>query len=297
MPANAPRMFVTAASGQLGRLVVECLLATVPPERIAAGVRNPASAADLASRGIELRVADYTRPDTLEAAFQDVDRLLLISSNELGSRAPQHRNAIEAAKRAGVGQLAYTSLLHADTSTLGLAAEHRETEAMLRSAGIPWVLLRNGWYTENYLASLPSVLAHKAVLGSAGEGRIASAARADYAEAAARVLTSEADLAGQVLELAGDEAYTLNELATEIGRQAGSAIAYVNLPEAEYRATLVRVGLPEPLAALLADSDAAAEQGALFDQGGTLGRLIGRRTTPMAASVAAALAQKQPVGH
>ncbi|NHZ47706.1 SDR family oxidoreductase [Nitratidesulfovibrio liaohensis] len=279
---------VTGASGQLGRLVMEGLLARVPAENIVAAVRNPAKVADLAARGVVVRAADYAKPETLDAAFAGVDRLLLISSSEVGGRVPQHRNVIAAAKRAGVRLVVYTSILHADVTPLGLGAEHRETEALLRASGLPHVLLRNGWYTENYLASLPAALQHGAFAGSAGDGRIASAARADYAAAAVAVLTGEGH-AGKVYELAGDTSYALAELAVEVSRQTGRRIGYTNLSQAEYRAMLVGVGLPEPIADLLADSDAGAARGGLFDEGHQLSALIGRPTTPLAVMVEAAL--------
>ena len=279
---------ITGASGQLGRLVIEQLLQSHPAGQIVAAVRTPAKVADLAARGVVVRQADYTQPATLAAAFKGAEKLLLISSSEVGSRTAQHRAAIDAARHAGVKLLAYTSVLHADTSPLGLAAEHRETEAMLKASGLPHVLLRNGWYSENYTASVPAALAHGVLLGSAGAGRIASAARADYAAAAAAVLTRD-DQAGRVYELAGDAAYTLAELAAEIARQAGKAIVYQDLPEADYRAALLGFGLPEGIAALLADSDAGAAKGALFDDGRQLSRLIGRPTTSLEDSVAVAL--------
>jgi len=279
---------VTGATGQLGRLVIQALLAKVPASHIVAAVRQPERAADLAALGVQVRQADYTQPATLDAAFAGAEKVLLISSSEVGQRAPQHRNVIEAAQRAGVALLAYTSVLHADTSPLGLAAEHQATEAMLRTAGLPYVLLRNGWYTENYLASIPPALQHGAFIGSAGAGRIASAARADYAAAAAEVLT-QPDQAGKVYELAGDTSYTLAEFAAELSLQSGKTIPYVDLPEAEFKGALVGAGLPEPLAALLADSDAGAAKGALFDDQRQLSALIGRPTTPLAGLIKAAL--------
>jgi NAD(P)H dehydrogenase (quinone) len=279
---------VTGASGQLGRLVIQSLLKTVPAAGIVAAVRQPAAVADLAALGVQVRQADYAQPATLDAAFQGATKVLLISSSALGERVAQHGNVIDAARRAGVALLAYTSLLHADTSPLGLAAEHTATEALLRASGVPHVLLRNGWYTENYLAGLPAVLQHGAVIGSAGDGRIASAARADYAAAAAAVLTRD-DQAGQVHELAGDTSYTLAEFAAEVGCQTGRAIPYVNLPEADYRGALLGAGLPEPIAQLLADSDVGASKGGLFDDGHRLSALIGRPTATLAAMVEAAL--------
>lgn len=279
---------VTGASGQLGRLVMEGLLARVPAENIVAAVRSPAKVADLAVRGVVVRIADYAKPETLDTAFAGVDRLLLISSSEVGGRVPQHRNVIDAARRAGVGLVVYTSILHADTTPLGLGEEHRATEALLRASGLPHVILRNGWYTENYLASLPGALQQGAFVGSAGDGRIASAARADYAAAAVAVLTGEGH-AGKVYELAGDTAYTLAELAAEVRRQTGRQIGYTDLPQAEFRAVLVGAGLPEPIADLLADSDAGASRGGLFDDGHQLSALIGRPTTPLPTLVEGAL--------
>ena len=287
-----PQLLVTGASGQLGRLVVDQLLATVPAGRITATVRSGEAATQLAALGVQARIADYDRPDTLDAALAGIGRVLLISSSELGRRVAQHRNVIDAARRAGVGLLAYTSVLHADTSPLGLAGEHRDTEALLRASGLPSVVLRNGWYTENHTASIPAALAHGALIGGAGGGRIASAARADYAAAAAAVLTAPQDMAGRVFELAGDDAYSLPELAAEIARQSGRPLGYTDLPEAGHKAALIGAGLPEALASLIADSDVGASKGALFDDGRQLSALIGRPTTPMAATVVQALARR-----
>ncbi len=291
MSDKAKRLLVTGAAGQLGRLVVEGLLKQLPADRIAATVRDEAEAGRLRSLGVTAFIADYDRPETLDQALAGIGRVLLISSNALGRRVAQHRNVIEAARRAEIDLIAYTSVLHADSSPLGLAAEHRETESLIQASGLPHAILRNGWYTENYTASIPAALAHEAVLGSAGAGRIASAARADYAEAAIAVLIAAEFPASRLYELAGDDSYTLAEFAAEIGRQAGRGIGYTNLPEAEYKAVLLGAGVPEPLAELLADSDTGASKGALFDKGRQLSALIGHPTVPMAASVAAALAQ------
>ncbi len=186
--------------------------------------------------------------------------------------------------------LVYTSILHADTNPLALAAEHRETEALIRASGIPFVLLRNGWYTENYTGNVAAALKHGAVLGAAKDGRIASAARADFAAAAAAVLASAENQAGKIYELAGDTAYTLTELAAEIAKQSGKPVVYKDLPEADYKAVLQSVGLPEAFAGLLAESDAKAAQGALYDESRQLRSLIGRPTTTLAQSVTEALA-------
>ncbi len=276
---------ITGATGQLGRLVVSKLKAKVSPTNIIALVRSPAKAADL---GVTAREADYSKPETLDQALVGVDTLLLISSNEVGQRAVQHRNVIEAAKKAGVGWIIYTSLLHADTSPLSLAEDHRATEAMLKASGVPFTILRNGWYTENYTNSISGALAGGALIGSAGEGKISSAVRADYAEAAAAVLTSEGH-EGKIYELAGDEAYTLSDLAAEISRQAGKTIPYKNLPEADYAAALASFGLPEGLARDIAGWDTAVSRGALFDEGHQLSALIGRPTTRLSVAVADAL--------
>ncbi|QQQ48481.1 SDR family oxidoreductase [Pseudomonas syringae] len=282
---------VTGATGQLGRLVIEQLLSRVPASQIIAAVRSPEKAADLSRQGIQVRQADYSQPATLDSAFAGADKVLLISSSEVGQRLPQHKAVIDAAKRAGVQLLAYTSVLHADTSALSLAKEHRETEDYLRASGLPFALLRNGWYTENYTAGIPGALAHGAVMGCADEGRISSASRLDYAEAAAVLLTSKTAQAGNVYELAGDESYTLSEFAAQLSTQSGKPLPYVNLPQAEFEAALIQAGLPDFVARLLADSDAAAAaaKGALFDDSRQLSALIGRPTTPLSATIAETL--------
>jgi NAD(P)H dehydrogenase (quinone) len=287
--SNTPRFFVTGASGQLGRQVITALVDRVGAEAVAAVVRDPAAAAGLFPAGVALRQGNYDDPASLDTAFSGAERLLLISSNAVGQRVPQHRNVIEAAKRAGVSRIAYTSVLHADASKLGLAEEHRQTEALLAQSGLPYTLLRNGWYTENYAASIPAALQHNALIGAAGAGRIASATRADYAQAAAIALTSDAEAPRITYELAGDTAYTLADFAAELARQSGKAIPYVDMPESAYRDALTGAGLPEPIAALLSDSDAAAAQGALFDDGHALSRLIDRPTTPWAETIAVTL--------
>ncbi|PUX49069.1 SDR family oxidoreductase, partial [Cronobacter sakazakii] len=227
---------------------------------------------------------DYNDAAALTAALAGVEKLLLISSSEVGQRAPQHRNVIDAAKTAGVKLIAYTSLLHADRSPLGLAEEHVATEKMLADAGIPYVLLRNGWYTENYLASVPPALEHGVFIGSAGDGKIASASRQDYAEAAAKVLTLD-NQAGRVYELAGDHAWTLRDLSALLSKETGKTVAYQNLSEADFAAALTGAGLPEGFARLLADSDIGASKGGLFDDSHQLSALIGRPTTSLEASL------------
>lgn len=269
---------ITGATGQLGQQVIEQILTKVPANQVVALVRNPAKAEALSKLGVVVRQADYTNPASLDAALAGVDKLLLISSSEVGQRLEQHRNVINAAKKAGVKLLAYTSILRADTSAIGLAVEHKATEQLIKDSGLNYVLLRNGWYTENYAASIPGAIGAGAFAGSAGEGRIASAARGDYAAAAVAVLTQDGH-ANKTYELAGDDAYTLAEFAAEISRASGKQIPYVNLPEAEFSGLLEKVGLPKPVADLLASSDVSASEGALFDDSHTLSKLIGRPTT------------------
>jgi len=280
---------ITGANGQLGQLIVSELLKTTPAASIVAAVRDPAKAAGLAALGVQVRKADYNDPATLDAAFAGAEKILLISSSEVGQRLPQHRNVIEAARRANVGLLAYTSLLHADTSPLALAGEHKATEELLRASGLRYSILRNGWYFENYTAGLGGALAHGVLLGSAQNGRISAATRADYAAAAAAVLTSAAP--EPLYELAGDSSFSLPELAAELSRQAGKDVPYKDLPEAEYKAALLGAGLPEWLASLLSDSDAGVAKGALEDNSATLSRLTGRPTTRLSDAVRAALAK------
>ncbi|MFD8413020.1 SDR family oxidoreductase [Streptomyces sp. NPDC059650] len=280
---------VTGATGALGRLVVEELLKRVPAAEVAVAVRDKAKAEDLAERGVEVRIADYDAPETLADAFRAGDRVLLISGNAVGHRVPQHTAVIEAAKAAGVAQLAYTGILGGPEADFDLAAEHKVTEQALLDSGLPYTFLRNGWYHENYTAQLAGVLAHGAVVGSAGEGRIASAARADYAAAAAAVLTGEGHL-NRIYELSGDTAWSMAEYAAEVSAQSGKEIAYTDLPAEAHLSALTGAGLPEAFAALLVDVDAAISRGSLGHTSGDLARLIGRPTTPVAEAITAALA-------
>lgn len=279
---------VTGASGQLGRLVIADLLTRVDASQVVALVRDPAKVADLAAQGVVVRMFDYGHADTLAPALAGVDRLLLISSSEVGQREAQHRAVIDAAKAAGVGFIAYTSILRADTSPMGLAVEHLATEEMIRASGLAYALLRNGWYTEKHTRSAPAEVAHGAVIGSTDDGRISAAARSDYAAAAAVVLT-DGITDNRVLELAGDNSFTLADYAAALATASGKPVAYRDLPEAAYCQALEDIGLPAPFAAMLAESSAKAAGGSLFDDGRVLSRLIGRPTTPMADTVAAAL--------
>ncbi|MFE9459160.1 SDR family oxidoreductase [Streptomyces californicus] len=282
---------VTGATGALGRLVVDALLATVPAEQVVAVVRDKEKAADLAARGVELRIADYSRPETLAGAFRSGDRVLLISGSEVGRRVAQHAAVIDAAKAAGVAQLAYTGILGGPDADFTLADEHRATERLILDSGLPYTFLRNGWYTENYTANLAPVLEHRAVVSNAGDGRIASASRADYAAAAAAVLTGDGHL-NTAYELSGDTAWSLAAYAALLSELTGEEIAYKNVPAAVHQEILVGAGVPEVFATILVDVDAAIERGRLAGTSGDLARLIGRPTTPLAETVRTALAAK-----
>lgn len=280
---------VTGATGKLGRLVIAELLEKVPASEIVAAVRMPGKAADLAALGVQVREADYNKPDTLASAMAGADKVLLVSGSDLGAdRVAQHQAVLDAAKNVGVLLLAYTSILHADTSPLKLAGTHKKTEENIKASGLPFVFLRNGWYFENQTAALGPAIQHGAMLGCAGNGQFASAAIADYAAAAVAVLTS-AGHENKVYELAGDFPYTLAEMAAEVAKQAGKPVVYTNLSPDAYQNTLVGFGLPAFMAALLADAEVGASEGALNDASGDLHRLIGRSTTTLADAVAAAL--------
>ena len=283
---------VTGATGKLGQLVIEELLRVMPAKEIVAGVRSPEKARDLEERGVTLRELDYGRPETLRGALANAESVLLISSNQVGARVRQHENVIAAARAAGVGLLAYTSILKADSLQMKLAGEHLQTEQRLRDSGVPYALLRNGWYLENQTEALGPALAHGAIPGAAGQGRFAAAARADYAAAAAKVLTTEGQ-SGQVYELAGDASYTLGELAAEVSRQAGRPVEYKDMPEAAYAEALRGFGLPEEMAKMVANADAWAAKGELNSTRHDLHELIGRPTRTMAEAVRLALAAAQ----
>ncbi|MFF1732741.1 SDR family oxidoreductase [Streptomyces sp. NPDC058247] len=281
---------VTGATGHLGRLVIDGLLAAgVPAERIAAVVRDKEKAAGLAARGVELRIADYSAPQTLTGTFAAGDRVLLISGSEVGQRVAQHRAVIDAAKDAGVALLAYTGVLGGPAADFDLAAEHKVTEQAILDSGLPYTFLRNGWYHENYTENLAPVLEHGAVTASAGEGRVASAARADYAAAAVAVLTGEGH-ENQTYELSGDVAWSFAEYAAELSKQTGRTIAYNSVTPEQNREILLGAGLPAPFADILVGVDTAIEQGLLAATSGDLSRLTGRPTTPLADAVKAALA-------
>ncbi|MFF7533631.1 SDR family oxidoreductase [Streptomyces bobili] len=278
---------VTGATGHLGRHVVEQLLEKVPAEGITAVVRDKAKAADLAERGVKLAVADYSAPETFDGLFAAGDKVLLISGSEVDKDRPaQHQVVIDAAKAAGVALLAYTSAPGALSAAL--ADDHRATEKALLASGLPYSLLRNGWYHENYTENLAPVLEHNAVVAAAGEGLVSSAARADYAAAAVAVLTGEGH-ENTTYELGGDEAWSFAEYAAELSRQTGKEIGYSAVPAETLIGILTGAGLPEPFAAILAGVDTSIAKGELVVSSGDLSRLAGRPTTPLSEAIAAAL--------
>lgn len=276
---------ITGASGQLGRLAIEHLKTLTDPAGIVALVRDPAKVSDL---NVPARAFDYAKPDELAASLAGVTTLALISSSDFNDRIGQHRNVIEAAKSAGVGRILYTSILKADRSPLLIAADHAATEESIAASGLTATILRNGWYTENWTANLDGAIAAGALVGAAGDARFTPATRADYAHALA-VAAADPAHAGQTYELAGDEGFTLSELAAEVARQTGKVLPYRDLPGDVYQGILENLGLPASFAHVLVDVDVKASAGWLQDDSGALAGLLGRPTTRMSEAVAAAL--------
>ena len=282
------KIAITGATGQLGNLVIEQLLQLTAAQNIVALVRNIDKAEHFKAQGIEPREFDYDHPETLVPALSGIDKLLLISANEIGRRTPQHQAVIDAAKVAGVPYLAYTSLLRADTSPLGLAQEHRETEKLIQDSGITYTFLRNNWYSENYLAGVAHTIEIGTLFGAAQDGRISSASRIDYAEAAAKVLTSTGH-ENKTYELAGSESFSLSDLATFIGQAVNKDIIYQNLSAEEYTQGLTQAGLPAGLVDVIVDADIQTIQGAMYSDSKDLEQLIGHKTTSIQDAIKAAL--------
>ena len=282
------KIAITGATGQLGNLVIEQLLQLTAAQNIVALVRKIDKAEHFKVQGIEPREFDYDRPETLVPALLGIDKLLLISANEIGRRTPQHQAVIDAAKVAGVPYLAYTSLLRADTSPLGLAQEHRETEKLIQDSGITYTFLRNNWYSENYLAGVAHTIEIRTLFGAAQDGRISSASRIDYAEAAAKVLTSTGH-ENKTYELAGSESFSLSDLATFIGQAVNKDIIYQNLSAEEYTQGLTQAGLPAGLVDVIVDADIQTIQGAMYSDSKDLEQLIGHKTTSIQDAIKAAL--------
>ncbi len=284
---------VTGATGKLGHHVIHSLLEKVPATEVIAAVRDSSKAQDLAGLGVQTRHGDYSEPATLAAAFAGAEKLLLISSNDVENRMPQHKAAVDAAKKAGIRLIAYTSILNADTNEMHLAADHKATEAYIRASGISYVFLRNGWYLENWTEALAPALAHGAILGAAGKARFSAATRKDYAEAAAAVLTGNGH-ENKVYELAGDTSFHTTELAAEVAKQSGKPVVYQDLPEKAYAEALIGFGLPAPIATMLANSDCEAGKGSLESESKDLSNLIGHPTTPLSEAVREALKATLP---
>jgi NAD(P)H dehydrogenase (quinone) len=276
---------VTGASGHLGRLVVQGLLEKVPAERVVAAVRAPEKALDLAERGVIVRKADYDEPETLAPAFDGAEKVLFVSSSEVGKRLPQHQAVIEAAQKADVGHVVYTSAPKADTSALVLAPDHKATEEIIRSSGLTYTFLRNCWYNENFQPSIEQAARTGGFIGSAGDGRVASAARADFAAAAVAVLTGEGH-ENKIYELSGDVAWTYADLAAEIGKATGNEIVYTDLTPEQHKAALTEAGLPAHVVEMVVALDGNTKDGLLSDTSGELRTLIGRETTPIATTIA-----------
>jgi NAD(P)H dehydrogenase (quinone) len=275
-----PIYAVTGASGRLGRLTVQELLArAVPPSHVVAVVRSRDKAADLADRGVQVREADYSRSETLDAALAGVERLLLVSSSEAGRRVAQHTNVIQAAKAAGTSRVVYTSILNADHTTNPLAGEHQDSERALREADVPFTVLRNGWYTENYTDQIDQYLEAGEIVGASGQGNISAATRQDYAAAAATALLEDGE--GNCIYELGGPSFDLAELARTITETTGTEVTYRDLPVGEYTSWLQRTGLDEATAHFVAALDASVARGDLETHSQDLERLLGRSATPV----------------
>ena len=272
------KIAITGATGQLGHYVIQALLTKTDAQNIVALVRDLNKAQHLKAQGVELRHFDYDQTETLAPALEGIDKLLLISANEIGRRTPQHQVVIQAAQQSKVPYIAYTSLLNADTSALGLSQEHRETEALIKESGLAYTFLRNNWYTENYLAGLSHAIESGTLYGAANDGKISSASRIDYAEAAATVLISDAH-ENKIYELAGSTAFTLQDFANTISEVSGQAVQYKNLTSEQYHQALVQAGLPTGLVDVIVDADVKTQTGAMFSDSKDLEQLIGRKTT------------------
>ncbi|MEV4953246.1 SDR family oxidoreductase [Paenarthrobacter nitroguajacolicus] len=281
---------ITGATGQLGRHVIEALLErNVPADSIVATGRSIEKLSNFVARGVRAVAMDYDDAASVAQALKGATKVLLISGSAVGQRVEQHRTVIEAAKAEGVELLAYTSIANADTTRMKLATEHQATESILKESGVPFALLRNSWYIENYTDQLPGTLAQGALAGSAGNGKVSGASRADYAQAAAAVLVAEHQ-AGKIYELGGDEAFTLDELAAEISAASGKSIEYRDLPVDQYADLLTGAGVPEAFAQILADTDLGIGRGDLLVTTGDLRKLIGRPATALSEAVRSAAA-------
>ena len=289
MKAEMGAIAIAGASGKLGQIVVRMLRDRHPDIPVVGLVRDREKGAVLAALGAEVRHFDYNEPETLEPSLVGIEKLLLISGNAVGERERQHRAVIEAARKAGVGLIAYTSVLRASEATLAIATEHKATEGVLAQVGVPYVLLRHGWYCENYVFRVQAAIKYGTFPTCGGNGLISAASRADFAEAAVAILTSADDQTGKVYELAGSSSFTFADLAAEAERQSGRSVRCLQLPKTEFEAALVEIGLPAFVAAMIAKSDLGARDGGLFDESRTLEKVIGHRPTSISAVIAEAL--------
>jgi len=280
------KVLVTGATGKLGALIVQHLVAKLPPGSVVAAGRNTTRA----PAGTELRRLDYNEPASIDAALAGITRVVLVSGSEVGKRVPQHQNVIDAAARAGVELLAYTSILKANANPFLLATEHRATEDLLAASKVPHILLRNGWYSENYTGNAALAIQFGVIQTAAGNARFSTAPRDDYAAGAAALILRDGHKPGQVYELAGSSSFNRQEFAALLSRKSGKPVVVQNLTEDEYIAALKQAGLPEPIARVLADSDAKSAAGWLFDDSRTLEHAIGRPTVPMEQTLDAVLA-------
>ena len=287
---STEKVLVTGATGQLGSRIVQQLLRRLPAASIVASGRKADKAQALVASGVEFRNLDYDAPASVDAAMAGVTRVVLVSGTDVGRRVPQHKAVIDAAARAGVKQLGYTSILRATESPLLLAQDHRGTEEALAASKVPFILLRHGWYTENSTNSAKLAIQFGVVQTCAGDGRFSTASRDDYAEADATLILRDGHAPGQRYELAGSTSFTRQEYADLLARKAGKRVACVQLSQEDYKAALVKAGLPDPVANIISNSDAGAAKGWLFDDSRTLEKTIGRPTVTLEQSLDAALA-------
>ena len=280
---------VTGASGPFGRHAIAGLIESgVAANDIVALVRTPSKVADPSEQGVQVRAADYSAPETLDAALAGVDTLLLVSGSEVGQRVAQHSNVIDAAKNAGVSRIAYTSVLRAETSELVLAPEHKATEEALRASGVAFTILRNGWYIENYLGQVEQSKAMGEIVGASGDGRVSAATRADFAAAAAAALVQPGH-ENAVYELGGAPAFTMTEFAAALSAATGTSIAYRDVTPEEHTAILESVGLDAGTAGFVTALEVGTKRGDLFTDSDDLQRLLGRESTPFAEALASAV--------
>lgn len=287
---STEKVLVTGATGQLGSRIVQQLLRKLPAASVVAGGRKADKAQALVARGVEFRTVDYDSPASVDAAMAGVSRVVLVSGTDVGRRVPQHKAVIDAAARAGVKLLGYTSILRATESPLLLAQEHRGTEEVLAASKVPYILLRHGWYTENSTNSAKLAIQFGIVQTCAGDGRFSTASRDDYAEADATLILRDGHTAGQRYELAGSTSFTRQEYADMLARKGGKKVSCVQLSQEDYKQALVKAGLPDPVANIISNSDAGAAKGWLFDDSRTLEKVIGRPTVTLEQTLDAALA-------